>query len=69
MTSQHEPSSDRSTRSLEELRLEHQGHEKRLEELNNKAWLTPAEELEAKRLKKLKLHLKDRMESLRKQAS
>jgi hypothetical protein len=69
MTSQHEPSSDQSTRSLEELRLEHQGHEKRLEELNNKAWLTPAEELEAKRLKKLKLHLKDQIESLRRQAS
>jgi hypothetical protein len=69
MTSQHEQSSGHATHTLEQLRLEHQGHEKRLEELNNKAWLTPAEEMEAKRLKKLKLHLKDRMENLRRQAS
>jgi hypothetical protein len=55
--------------SLEELRRQHQGHEKRLEELNNKAWLTPEEEIEAKRLKKLKLRLKDEMERLRRTAS
>ena len=51
--------------TLDELRRQHQGHEKRLEELNNKAWLTPDEEIEAKRLKKLKLRLKDEMERLR----
>lgn len=55
--------------TYEELRLQHQTHEKRLEELNNKAWLTPEEELEAKRLKKLKLHLKDQMARLRRAAS
>jgi len=55
--------------TYEELRLQHQTHEKRLEELNNKAWLTPDEELEAKRLKKLKLHLKDQMARLRRAAS
>ena len=55
--------------TYEELRLQHQNHEKRLEELNNKAWLTPDEELEAKRLKKLKLHLKDQMARLRRAAS
>jgi hypothetical protein len=55
--------------SYEQLRVEHQTHEKRLEELNKKAWLTPDEELEAKRLKKLKLHLKDQMENLRRSAS
>jgi len=55
--------------TYEQLRLEHQTHEKRLDELNKKAWLTPDEELEAKRLKKLKLHLKDQMENLRRSAS
>jgi uncharacterized protein YdcH (DUF465 family) len=55
--------------TYEELQEQHQTHEKRLEELNNKAWLTPDEELEAKRLKKLKLHLKDQMARLRQAAS
>ena len=55
--------------TLEELQRQHQGHEKRLEELNNKAWLTPEEEIEAKRLKKLKLRLKDEMERLRRSGS
>jgi len=55
--------------SYDQLRLEHQNHEQRLEELNAKAWLTPDEEMEAKRLKKLKLHLKDQMEQLRRTAS
>ena len=51
--------------TYEDLQLQHQSHERRLEELNNKAWLTPDEEMEAKRLKKLKLQLKDQMASLR----
>ncbi len=55
--------------TYEELQLQHQSHEKRLEELNKKAWLTPAEEMEAKQLKKLKLRLKDQMASLRRSAS
>jgi len=55
--------------NYEELRMQHQTHEGRLEELNNKAWLTPEEELEAKQLKKLKLHLKDQMANLRRTAS
>ena len=55
--------------TYEDLRIQHQNHEKRLEELNKKAWLTPAEEMEAKHLKKLKLRLKDQMESLRRTAS
>jgi hypothetical protein len=60
---------EREDLTYEQLRLEHQTHEKRLDELNKKAWLTPDEELEAKRLKKLKLHLKDQMEHLRRSAS
>jgi uncharacterized protein YdcH (DUF465 family) len=55
--------------TYEELRLQHQTHERRLQELNNKAWLTPDEEVEAKRLKKLKLFLKDEMAKLRRPAS
>lgn len=57
------------TPSLEELQADHKKHEKRLEELKQKAWLTPDEELEEKRLKKLKLQLKDQMASLRRSAS
>jgi len=55
--------------ALEELLRQHHDHEKRLDELNKKAWLTPEEELESKQLKKLKLRLKDEMESLRRAAS
>ena len=60
-----QPRVERDDLDYENLRLEHQTHEKRLEELNKKAWLTPEEELEAKQLKKLKLRLKDQMEHLR----
>ena len=55
--------------TIEELQLQHQDHERRLEELRSKAFLTPDEEIEEKRLKKLKLHLKDQMERLRRTAS
>lgn len=55
--------------TFEELQTQHRTHEARLEELNNKAWLTPEEEMEAKRLKKLKLRLKDQMANLRRTAS
>jgi hypothetical protein len=55
--------------TIEELQLEHQGHERRLEELRRRTFLTPDEEMEEKRLKKLKLHLKDEMERLRRTAS
>lgn len=51
--------------SIDELRLQHQDHERRLEELRQLPRLTPEEEMEEKRLKKLKLQLKDRIELLR----
>jgi len=60
---------EQTSPTYEELRLQHLDHERRLEELKRKSWLTPAEEMEEKRLKKLKLYLKDQMESLRRAAS
>ena len=55
--------------TIEDLQVQHQGHERRLEELRSRAFLTPDEEIEEKRLKNLKLHLKDEMERLRRTAS
>ncbi|MCG6948784.1 MAG: DUF465 domain-containing protein [Acidobacteria bacterium] len=60
---------EQNSPTMEELQLQHQNHERRLEELQRKTWLTPEEELEQKQLKKLKLHLKDEMERLRRTAS
>ena len=60
---------EQSSLTIEDLQLQHQDHERRLEELRNRAFLTPDEEMEEKRLKKLKLHLKDQMERLRRTAS
>ena len=60
-----EPGQLDSSPTLEQLQSLHQDHERRLEELRNRSWLTPEEEMEEKRLKKLKLRLKDQMELLR----
>lgn len=46
------------------LYKEHQGCERRLEELRNKSLLSEENELEEKRIKRQKLLLKDRMESI-----
>jgi len=42
----------------------HRGYEARLDELGRKSFLSPREELERINLKKYKLRLKDRMETL-----
>ena len=60
---------EQSSLTIEDLQIQHQDHERRLEELRGRAFLTPDEEIEEKRLKKLKLHLKDEMERLRRTAS
>lgn len=46
------------------LSKSHREHERRLAELASKTFLTTDEEVEEKRLKKEKLHLKDRMEEI-----
>ena len=54
---------------LQRLRDEHQGHERRLAELRQKFRLAPEEEMEMKRLKKLKLKIKDEMAALERNRS
>ena len=68
MTSNHEQI-EQLPPSFDELQESHQQYEQRLEELKQKVWLTPDEELEEKRLKKLKLQIKDQMAYLRRAAS
>lgn len=68
MTSNHEQLEEQ-TPSFEELQESHRNYEQRLEELKKKAWLTPDEEIEEKRLKKLKLQIKDQMAHMRRAVS
>lgn len=49
------------------LALEHTQYQQRLESLTQKRYLTEDEKLEEVRLKKLKLRLKDQMESIERQ--
>jgi hypothetical protein len=55
--------------TIEDLQRQHRDHERRLEELMQHPSLSPDEEMEAKRLKKLKLQLKDQIEVLRRTTS
>ncbi|NOZ79098.1 MAG: DUF465 domain-containing protein [Acidobacteria bacterium] len=57
-------STETRTPTYDELLQEHRRYERRLEELLNKSWLTPEEELEEKEIKKMKLRLKDQMARL-----
>lgn len=68
MTSNHEQL-EHQTPSFEELQESHQKYEQRIAELRKKSWLTPDEELEEKRLKKLKLVIKDQMANMRRAVS
>ena len=51
--------------SIHRLELEHGLYARRLETLRDKTYVTEAEQMEEVRLKKMKLHLKDEMERLR----
>ncbi len=48
----------------QELAAQHSALESQLQQLHQKRFLSPEEEMEAVRLKKLKLHLKDAMRGL-----
>jgi uncharacterized protein YdcH (DUF465 family) len=54
-----------SLHTIHRLELEHGLYARRLDTLRDKLYLTEAEKMEEVRLKKLKLHLKDEMERLR----
>ena len=56
-----------SHEEFRKLALEHTQHEKRLDTLTQKRYLTDDEKLEEVRLKKLKLRLKDQMELIQRQ--
>ncbi len=51
--------------SLHRLELEHGLYARRLDTLRERPYLTEADKMEEVRLKKLKLHLKDEMERMR----
>ena len=51
--------------SIHRLELEHSLYARRLDTLREKSYLSEPEKMEEVRLKKLKLHLKDQMERLR----
>jgi uncharacterized protein YdcH (DUF465 family) len=53
-----------SNEEFQKLLRHHHEHERRLAELASKSFLSSDEENEEKKLKKEKLHLKDRMEEI-----
>lgn len=60
----HEPSTLDVRAEIGKLRQEHEQLERRLDELNLHVYLTPSEQVEMKRIKKLKLQKKDQIHSL-----
>lgn len=55
------PTSVRLGKTLEELKQEHESLDHTLESLRQRGRLTPGEALEVRRIKKLKLQVKDAM--------
>jgi uncharacterized protein YdcH (DUF465 family) len=55
---------DERSKLLEKLRREHDRLDKQVEEFAGQRWLSPVDEAEVKRLKRLKLAKKDRMRVL-----
>lgn len=47
--------------SFRQMKLQHLEYEKQLDDYQKKSYLTPAEQQEVRRLKKMKLSLKDKM--------
>lgn len=61
---------DRSRRQfeLEKLRGEHRALDEQIIDMERRRWLTPTEEAEVKRLKRLKLYKKDEIAALARRA-
>ena len=59
---------DDRSKLLETLRREHAKLDRKVQELESNRWISPTEELEVKRLKRLKLKKKDEMQSLERRA-
>jgi uncharacterized protein YdcH (DUF465 family) len=64
MTEEFKNELESQSEEFRSLLRDHHDHEKRLAELASKTFLSTDEEIEEKRLKKHKLHLKDRMEEI-----
>ena len=59
---------DARAKQLETLRRAHEKLDRQVQEMESQRWLSPVEEKEMKRLKRLKLAKKDRMQQLHAEA-
>ena len=59
---------DDRSKQIETLRRQHGKLDRRVQELETQRWLSPSEEQEVRRLKRLKLAATDQLEHLRPQA-